>query len=308
MGDAEFLYSLKEKVKSQTPPVSLEMDSEDLGKFSGFDEKKEGLGSFVGVSLLIHFCLILLFMIVPQVMKLIGVTDYKDKFVAKEFKSAIRVDMVGLPTKTLTELEGIDATLPVETVEKKAEELVTPEPSDTAMRLPDKKAKAEAEAKKKAKAQKAAAAKEEARKKRLADVRASLKIEQRRKALRKELSQEAEGETRAPLTGNIVSEGYSVTGDVASDMDVYQGRARAHLGKMWKLPGWMEASSLSAEVLLKIAPNGRILSQKFVKKSGNQEFDNSVLNAIRDAEPYPAPPPSLRQTVMEEGIRWGFPK
>lgn len=306
MSDAEFLHGLKEKVKAKTAPVSLDVENADLGRFSGFDEKEEGLKGSLGVSLLVHVCLLLVFLIVPQLLMLFGVSDYKDKFVPKEFKSAIRVDMVGLPTKKLSELEGVDATLPVETLEKK--EVVTPEPSDTAMRLPDEKAKAQAEAKKKADAKKAAAAKERARKKRLADVRASLKIEQRRKALRKELSAEAPTETRAPLAGNIVSEGYSVTGDVASDMDVYQGRARAHLGKMWKLPGWMEASTLSAEVLLKIAPNGRILSQEFVKKSGNQEFDNSVLSAIRDAEPYPVPPPSLRQTVMEEGIRWGFPK
>jgi len=178
------------------------------------------------------------------------------------------------------------------------------------MKLVDEKKKAEEEAAKSAaKAANAAKAAAAAKKKRLDEIRASMKVEQRRKELLKELDDGAVADTgREVLAGNIVSQGYSVTGDVANDMDVYQGHLKVHIRKSWNLPGWMQASNLSAKVLVKFAPNGRIIHQEFLKKSGNGEFDGHVMRAIKEAEPFPAPPPSLHREVLEEGVELGYPQ
>ena len=293
MKEAEFLQGMRERVRENKSPVSTEKI--DLDKFRNPKEEQPFKKTFL-TSVFGHSSLLIAVLIFPYVMSMFGVQNsYDEKFKKRDLKNAIRVDMVGLPTKKLIDLEKIDPTQDMG-IEKKIEK---PKPSDTAMKLQEEK--------KIANSKKALAKK---RKNRLAELRASMKIEQKRKQLIKELKGGSAPSTqgRAPLAGNIVSQGYSVTGDVAGDMDVYQGHLKAHIRKAWNLPGWMEASNLSAKVLVKLAPNGKILKYEFVKKSGNGEFDGHVLNAIKEAEPFPVPPPSLQRVVMEDGVEWGFPQ
>jgi TonB family protein len=304
MTDPIFFEHFRELAKQRRSPVAPPAGGGVIKKQEGFFRRS------LSLSLIAHGSFLFVFVVAPMVANLLGVsTDYSDKFTKKEFKNAIRVDLVGLPELTLQELQNIDPTEEMGNapkVEEPAakEEVVVPPPSETAMKMQSKeddtKALSKADAQKKV---------DEAQKKRLADLRASLRVEQRRKELLKELKGEAgEGQGRMPLAGNIVSQGYSVTGDVADDMDIFQGHLKAHLRKTWSLPGWMQASNLSARVIVKLAPTGKVLSQEFIKKSGNEEFDRYVSQALKDAEPYPAPPPSLQRLIMEQGIEWGFPQ
>jgi outer membrane biosynthesis protein TonB len=312
MSDPVFFEHFRELARQQRSPVAPPSTGGSVKRQEGFFRRA------LTVSLGLHGSLLLITVVGPMVAAMLGVSmDYSDKFQKKEFKNAIRVDMVGLPALTLQELQNVDPTQDVGKGSPTAPEptpveeaAAPPPPSETAMKLEAEKkaetakaekAKAEADAKKKAAS--------EAQAKRLADLRASMRVEQRRKELANELKGEGgEGEGRAPLAGNILSQGYSVTGDVADDMDVFQGHLKAHLRKTWSLPGWMLASNLSSRVLVKLAPTGMILSQSFLKKSGNEEFDRYVVQALKDAEPYPAPPPSLQRIIMEQGIEWGFPQ
>ncbi len=308
MREVAFLKSMREHVQKNLPPISLEnAESRGLPVSIENDPYKK---TFL-TSALAHFTFLILALIVPQILQMVGVgPSYQEKFKKKEFKNAIRVDLVGLPTKKLIDLQKVD---PTEAVGKKVEEApAPPAPSESAMILPDEQKKVEEAKAKELQNQKLKLKQEsvaEKKKKRLSELRASMKIEQRRKEMLKELSEGEVADTgREILAGNIVSQGYSVTGDVASDMDVYQGHLKVHIRKSWNLPGWMQASNLSAKVLVKFAPNGRILSQVFLKNSGNSEFDSHVLRAIKEAEPFPKPPPSLEREVMEEGVELGYPQ
>ncbi len=311
MTDPNFFEAFRERVQQQLMPVEAPTRG---GLVPKMDNE---FGRAFAVSFLGHAFILIVFAVGPMLSSFLGLSDYSERFQKKEFRNAIRVDLVGLPKLTVQELQNIDPTLEVGKPAKKEEappvEEAAPTPSETAMKLPEKSDTAALDAKKKKEAEAAQKKAADASRKRLEELRASLRVEQRRKELLDEIKGNDKGVGtgdggRPALSGNILSQGYSVTGDVATDMDVFQGHLKAHLRKSWNLPGWMEASNLSARVVVKLAPNGRILSQSFLKQSGNEEFDRYVSQAIKNAEPYPQPPPSLQRIVMEEGIEWGFPQ
>lgn len=311
MSDPLFLEHFRRQIKSQEAPV-------DLSKISNKIQRRQDLfKSALGLSFFGHTTLLILSILLPLLGAVLGLVDSDRELLKdKQFRNAIRVDMVGLPNLTLQELQKIDPTeemgkrdkapdpLEESKIDSKAEEAT--KVSETAMKLAEQKKLELSKKQAIEKSKQESAAKE---KKRLDDLRASLRVEERRKRLVNELKDQVSAEEgRTPLAGNIISEGYSVTGDVASDMDIFQGHLKAHLRKTWNLPGWMQASSLSARVLVKLAPNGKIMAQEFLRESGNSEFDRYVVEALKNAEPFPGPPPSLQRKVMEEGVEWGFPQ
>jgi colicin import membrane protein len=59
---------------------------------------------------------------------------------------------------------------------------------------------------------------------------------------------------------------------------------------------WFDAtSSYVATIEIQIEPSGRIASERIIKSSGNAEFDQSLLRAVRAADPLPAPPSTVYQ-------------
>jgi TonB family protein len=209
-------------------------------------------------------------------------------------RQAIRVDIVDLPQIKVSDLNKVDLSKDVGDAAPTSDPQA---PQSTAMI--DQTAAAE-------KAKTSARLKAETRVKEIQD---RLKVERRRNELIEKLKEKRAGaDGRQKLAGNIVSEGYSTTGEVATEVDAYNGKAAAHLRGHFNIPAWFEASNLRARVLVKIGPDGRVLSQEFLKRSGNAEFDAYVDRAIQAANPFPAPPENLRRTFLEEGVEWGFPK
>lgn len=244
------------------------------------------------------------------------------KDLSKELsKKAIRVDVVDLPTLKLSELAKVDLT--------KDPVVNTPKPPDPAIAEAEAKAKAQAEAQAKAKAKEQAAKDQmilaEKNKKALSEKQKLAASKKKQKAeaeelkhlqdLQKSLSQDyqkqdASGKPgREVLAGNIKSEGYAVTGDIATQRDAFQAEVRKHFYKFWNAPGWMKASGkFSTKILVRLAPDGRVLSQEFLERSGSAEYDDMASKAVADASPFPKPPADLLRNVMEDGLVCGFPE
>jgi len=74
----------------------------------------------------------------------------------------------------------------------------------------------------------------------------------------------------------------------------------------WTLPEYVmeRESSREAIVVIKVQRDGKILSAVFEKMSGNQQFDTSVMNAIKKANPLPPLPDDFRESFLEIGIRF----
>jgi TonB family protein len=72
----------------------------------------------------------------------------------------------------------------------------------------------------------------------------------------------------------------------------------------WVLPHYYEQEQLMATVEITIRADGRIVNTQFEKKSGDAEFDRSVMRAIQKANPLPPLPPGIKEPLLTIGIRF----
>jgi TonB family protein len=142
--------------------------------------------------------------------------------------------------------------------------------------------------------------------------RKNLRALERMKALAKIQSMDdREGvppKAATPLKGNKLSPGSSIEGEAKEALlTSYYDTLRDHLKNNWSLPPWVARQSLSAQVLLRLEANGRIIQYSFQKTSGNPKFDEAVKRAIEDSQPFPSPPQEIVNSLVSDGIRVGFP-
>lgn len=73
----------------------------------------------------------------------------------------------------------------------------------------------------------------------------------------------------------------------------------------WVLPPYDSKNGQpEAIVVITISRDGKILGMEFEKKSGDENLDNSVIRALKKADPLPPFPPDLKESVLEIGIRF----
>jgi len=209
-----------------------------------------------------------------------------------KFENAIRVDIVGLPEKLKH--------LPEPT---KAKETAKPTPA----KIPDAPtapAEKVAPAPEKTVDKKAA---ELERKKAQAKALEKLKAMEALSELEKEDEQESKSKQGA-VAGNIVSEGNALTGIRQNQISSYIGLVKDHVNKNWNLPQWMASAKLRAEAMVMIDSRGVVTKRIITKGSGNSNFDDTILNAIDQSSPFPAPPPALVGVFKNKGFTLGFPE
>ena len=116
---------------------------------------------------------------------------------------------------------------------------------------------------------------------RLAELKAKAeerKLEEKLAALKEKISGKGTG---------ISISGQGVSRDLLA-------RMAAHLKAFWEVPVILkDRHDLWAEVELKIAPDGKILSWRFLKSSGDSLFDQAVKTTLEKANPLPAPGKTL---------------
>jgi len=95
--------------------------------------------------------------------------------------------------------------------------------------------------------------------------------------------------------------GTAGTGKIGSlSMRIYQENVKAHIQDKWSYPAALEnKNDLEVTVTLKIKADGTILESKFVKKSKNSVFDQSVLKAIERSNPIPPFPEGYEKSYEE---------
>ncbi len=84
-------------------------------------------------------------------------------------------------------------------------------------------------------------------------------------------------------TGGLSLSGKGISKDILT-------RMAAHLKAFWEVPVILkDRLDLYAEVELEIAPDGKILSWRFLRSSGEPLFDEAVKSTIKKADPLPPP-------------------
>ena len=73
----------------------------------------------------------------------------------------------------------------------------------------------------------------------------------------------------------------------------YRQLLESHVKEGWR---WYDTNAaLMAQVEFGISPEGELSDVRLAASSGNSEFDESALRAVRKASPVPAPPPAVYQ-------------
>jgi len=67
-----------------------------------------------------------------------------------------------------------------------------------------------------------------------------------------------------------------------------------------------ERIRLTADVLLRIDTDGRVIDVSLTRSSGNDVFDGAVLGAVKKAAPFTPPPPHLKDTLKNKGVPLRF--
>ena len=107
--------------------------------------------------------------------------------------------------------------------------------------------------------------------------------------------------------GEQVSEGDSQTGDLDTVlMYGYFTRVRTHIKMFWNLPRFLADKNYKATVVIEVNPEGNIMRIRLEKSSGNESFDQIVIETIRMASPLPTPPRELH-SVLRQGVGFNFP-
>ena len=214
----------------------------------------------------------------------------------KEYLPSLKVDLVALPDQKASEVTTpVQPSAPEET--KQPEEVKKPEEKSEPVKETAKEETADYSLKKKqpkTKAEKAEAKREESRE-RMKNALARIKALEKIRA----------GEL---IKGNKVMTGSSAKGvAVESAETVYQDIVRERISSEWELPLWLQGKNLSAKVLIRIDRRGTISILRFIRTSGNAQFDAAVKHTLQSASPLPPPPISILPSVSQDGIVLGFP-
>lgn len=210
-------------------------------------------------------------------------------------KASVRVDIVGMPKMTIAELRKLD--LPSEVPTEPQAEAAKPKEVETQAEIKPDDIVLPTEEKPK----KALSSFLQSYSSKKMDVKPSKKTGQGTKI---------DGLDSLILEGNKLSKGTALIGD-SSDMSdsTFVGYVQIIPEKVkehWKLPSFLKDQSLQCRIHVWIGPRGEILKTQIRESSGNSEYDNRAINALKAVQ-LGVPPAEIVTKLSSRGIVLGFP-
>ena len=230
---------------------------------------------FIIISFVAHICIFLFLLFAPQV--------FRPKSI--EIKEAIRVDMVGLPD--IKRPQAPARQKPQKETKKSAPKKPKPKPPKPKKPEP-KKPKVKKELKK------------------VEKTKAKPNPQQTKTAQSQAIENLREEKPR--YAGEQISKGESQEGEVSALLiSAYSARIRAHLNRNWNIPQFLADKNLRATMVIYINKLGQVTRIELEKTSGDESFDQIVIETIRISSPLPEPPQELIYSLSREGIGFNFP-
>ncbi len=243
----------------------------------------EPTGPYFTKSLGAHVALFALSLLVGRILAMTGLMPSLLGEKVTIVESVVRVDLVAMPKMTLQELKALD----MATV-KAGPENVTPEEA------PKEKETAEVDAKD----PEQPTLNEGPKKKALSDM---LKELGKKKVSTKGRPEKDQSKIDSSLKGkfaqlaaegNKLSKGGSLTGATAGEAGpfrVYISTLPDVVRPFWKLPSYLLGQGLTCRIRLYLSASGDLKSATIFQSSGNSEYDQKALEAVRRSAPFPAP-------------------
>ncbi len=214
-------------------------------------------------------------------------------------KSAVRVDVVGMPKFTIQELKNMDP----EVALKPAEELAQGKPEETKPEAEDVIKKDDLVI-------------EESGKKKnsflnLINDYSKKKISPTDKKKGKDKGKNGKAFETLILEGNRLSQGTALVGEYSdAENSEFAGYVQALPGKIrqfWKLPSYLLEKDLRCRIRIYLSAMGDVMKLELIESSGEKEYDVRAEKAIREAAPYPKPSENVGKRLTNSGIILGFP-
>lgn len=124
---------------------------------------------------------------------------------------------------------------------------------------------------------------------------------------RQELSQKLTNKINQ-YKGNVLSPGTELTGIMKLQHENYLNQIDRHVKNFWSLPEWLAKGQFKAQIKIQIDNQGLLVNAQLIKSSGNSNYDDRVLETVKQAVPFPVPPEKLQEIVKFSGVVLGFPE
>lgn len=98
--------------------------------------------------------------------------------------------------------------------------------------------------------------------------------------------------------------GGTTGGKLKSEHPAYYSIIHDKVQEQWIYPEGFELKKISIIVGIRIDKNGKLLELAVEQSSGNKRFDESLLNAVKKAEPFPPLPRDFEGKYLETGLRF----
>lgn len=254
--------------------------------------------SYHSISLFLHAFVIGVFLFYSKVFNSISTVDPSNVNKIRTVGKAIKVDVVAMPRMTIKELQALESAAPGKPEETKPVKKVEDTGGDekTIFKKTTKKLSLSERLKK------------------LSQRRVKTKKTRKSPTKKKEEGNEGISGTRLKkilALGNKLQEGQALTGDnVGNSGDLFDQYAvlitdivRAN----WKLPAYLADKDLRCTIQLFISKTGQVIRTKKITSSGNEDYDDFALSAIKKVESLPAPDKAILSRVLSGEIALAFP-
>jgi TonB family protein len=113
------------------------------------------------------------------------------------------------------------------------------------------------------------------------------------------------------ISGNKISKGNSLTGGpgIADEgaFAQYVSAIPFRVKNFWKLPSYLMGRNLKCRIRIYINSTGELIKSNVFETSGVEEFDQRAIEAVEAASPFPAPEESFSGRLLRGEIALGFP-
>lgn len=134
------------------------------------------------------------------------------------------------------------------------------------------------------------------------------KSESEKGALAKEISEVKKGLARRSPAAATPREkrdaGPGRSAAIEARYPAYYSLIRDRVQAAWIYPEGFNANDVSIVISIKIGKSGRLIDSWVEKGSGNRSFDESLINAVRKASPFPPLPQDFNSVYLETGLRF----
>jgi TonB family protein len=224
----------------------------------------------------------------------------------KILQTAVRVDVVAMPTQTLKELKSRDLAPPPENPEKALEKA-----QEASQETGNKE---QAQDKEEEPIGKTVEFKKVGKK----DFMSLLKNLSKKEVKSGTTGSKSKGKmldreelNSLIISGNKISKGNSLTGTAGvADEGAFAQYVSAipfRVKNFWRLPSYLLGRNLKCRIRIYINSSGELIRSNVFESSGVDEFDQRALEAVQAASPFPAPEESFSGRLVRGEIALGFP-